>query len=55
MKYEIVSLRVGTPGAEFVPADGVNVDALLEHGFVKRKTVSKAKAEAAPKIDPDKE
>jgi hypothetical protein len=41
--YKIVSPRVGTPGDEFVPVAGVNLDALLEHGFIievgKLKTV----------------
>jgi len=32
--YKIVSPRVGTPGDEFVPVAGVNLDALLEHGFI---------------------
>jgi hypothetical protein len=41
--YKIVSPRVGTPGDEFVPVAGVNIEALLEHGFIieveKPKTV----------------
>ena len=32
--YKIVSPRIGTPGDEFVPVAGVNLDALLEHGFI---------------------
>jgi hypothetical protein len=32
--YKIVSPRVGTPGDEFVPMAGVNIEALLEHGFI---------------------
>lgn len=35
MKYIIISELVGTPGHEFVPADGINVDALIEGGFIK--------------------
>jgi hypothetical protein len=41
--FKIVSPRVGTPGDEFVPMAGVNIEALLEHGFIievsKPKTV----------------
>ena len=33
--YVIVSPRVGTPGAPFVPPPGVNVDALIDGGFIK--------------------
>jgi hypothetical protein len=32
--YQIVSPRVGTPGDKFVPVAGVNIEALLEHGFI---------------------
>lgn len=34
MTYRIVSPRIGTPGDKFTPEDGVNVDALLEAGFI---------------------
>ena len=34
MKYKIVSERVGVVGDEFVPGDGINVEALLAHGFI---------------------
>lgn len=52
LKYEIVSPRVGKPGSVFVPTEGVNLDALLENGFIK---VSKPKKDADPKIGTDKE
>lgn len=42
-KYIIVSELVGTPGDEFIPEDGTNVDALLEGGFI--KTDAKPKKE----------
>ena len=46
MKYTIISELVGTPGDEFVPADGVNVEALVEGGFIKAEKPSiKEKAE----------
>jgi hypothetical protein len=32
--YKIVSPRVGTPGDEFVPVAGVNLDALIANGFI---------------------
>lgn len=35
MKYIIVSERIGTVGAEFVPGAGTNIEALLAHGFIK--------------------
>ena len=34
MTYRIVSPRIGNPGDKFTPEDGVNVDALLEGGFI---------------------
>ena len=45
IEYVIVSDRVGKPGAPFAPPEGVNVDALLEHGFITVKKTDK-KAEA---------
>jgi len=53
MKYVVVSPRVGEPGSVFEPAEGVNVDALLEGGFI--KAASKPKASDEPKISPEKE
>ena len=38
MKYKIVSPRVGTPGDKFEPEAGVNVEALLLHGFIVEDT-----------------
>jgi hypothetical protein len=32
--YKIVSPRIGTPGDEFVPVAGVNLDALIAGGFI---------------------
>jgi hypothetical protein len=34
MKYKIVSEKVGVVGEEFVPGDGINIEALLAHGFI---------------------
>lgn len=41
MKYVILSELVGTPGAEFVPEEGTNVEALIEGGFIKVESKSK--------------
>lgn len=43
MKYVIVSELVGTPGSEFHPEEGTNVEALIEGGFI--KVDSKTKSE----------
>jgi hypothetical protein len=32
--FKIVSPRIGTPGDEFTPDEGTNLDALIEHGFI---------------------
>jgi len=45
IEYVIVSERVGKPGAPFDPPEGVNVAALLEHGFI---TVKKTDKKAEP-------
>lgn len=46
MKYIIISDLVGTPGDVFVPAEGINIDALLEGGFIKaEKQQNKEKSE----------
>ena len=46
MKLVIVSELVGKPGDEFVPAEGINVEALIEGGFIKQeKASSKEKSE----------
>lgn len=45
MKLIIVSDLVGTPGEEFVPAEGINVEALLEGGFIKTEKPTKEKSE----------
>ena len=34
MTYKIISPRLGTPGDEFVPGEGVNIEALIAGGFV---------------------
>jgi len=34
MTYKIVSPRLGNPGDEFTPPEGVNIEALIAGGFV---------------------
>ena len=34
MAYKILSPRLGVPGDEWQPVEGVNVEALLAHGFI---------------------
>ena len=48
--YVVISPRVGTPGQPYEPTDGVNIDALIEGGFIstdKPKKSSKVKSEPA--------
>ena len=43
MAYTIISDLVGVPGDEFIPADGINIEALLFGGFIKSdKTPTKS-------------
>jgi hypothetical protein len=44
-KYVIESDKIGTVGDEFIPAEGINVEALLEGGFI--STASEPKS---PKV-----
>lgn len=47
MAYTIIAENVGTPGAEYVPAEGINIEALLDGGFIKsdKSTAKSAKTE----------
>jgi hypothetical protein len=53
--YKIVSPRIGTPGDEFVPVAGVNLDALLEHGFIIEVGKPKTAKPKGDNITTDKE
>ena len=33
--YTIISPRLGNPGDQFIPEEGVNIDALLDNGLHK--------------------
>ena len=54
MKYTILSPRIGTTGDEYEPVDGVNVDALIEGGFIEQSTVKALKG-AKTKTDTNEE
>ena len=56
MTWRIVSPRVGTPGALFVPKAGVNVEALERGGFIVRVEDDKDTAKTPPtrKVAPSK-
>jgi hypothetical protein len=48
--YTIISPRLGTPGDEFIPQDGVNIDALLDGGLISTDSVKKSsKVKPEPK------
>lgn len=44
-EYEIISERVGEPGTTYTPAEGINVDALVQFGFIKPKSRQTKKAQ----------
>jgi hypothetical protein len=49
-KYIIQSDKIGTIGDEFTPVDGINVDALLEGGFISTAGETKShKVKSEPK------
>jgi hypothetical protein len=49
MTYKIISPRVGTPGDEYVPRPGINVEALIESGAICVVEVSTPKPEKTAK------
>lgn len=38
MPYKIINPRLGTPGDEYAAADGINIAALVEGGFIEQST-----------------
>ena len=46
--YKIVSPRVGTPGEQYIPVEGVNVEALLAGGFIVKSKPKTAKTDNIP-------
>jgi hypothetical protein len=55
MAYKVNSERVGTIGAEYIPAEGVNVEALLAGGFIVEVAKSKPAKQETASIQDDKE
>ena len=53
--YVILSERVGTVGAKYTPADGVNVDALIAYGFIGQSSTTKPVKSAKTETDTDTE
>jgi hypothetical protein len=48
--YTIISPRLGTPGDPYIPAEGVNIDALLEGGLISTDSLKKSsKVKSEPK------
>jgi len=53
MAYVIASSRLGKVGDVFEPADGINVEALIEGGFI--KSTSKSTKSDKPSKEPNEE
>jgi hypothetical protein len=53
--YKIVSPRIGTPGDEFTPDEGTNIDALIEHSFIIEVGKPKTEKPKGDNITTDKE
>ena len=53
MAYVIASPRLGTVGDTYEPADGVNIEALIEGGFIK-STIKGSKSDK-PSKEPNEE
>jgi len=53
MAYVIISPRLGTVGDAYQPADGVNIEALIEGGFI--KSTSKSTKSDKPSTDTNEE
>jgi hypothetical protein len=52
VKYLINSPKVGTVGDEFVAAEGINIQALLDGGFIVEESTDKPKKSPTIKKDP---
>lgn len=55
MTYTIASRKVGVIGEPFIPADGINVAALLEGGFIVEQSTPKLKKPAKTSTDTNEE
>jgi hypothetical protein len=52
MAYTIIAENVGTPGEKYIPADGINIEALLDGGFIKS---DKAPTKSAKTVETSEE
>jgi hypothetical protein len=51
--YVILSERIGTVGAKYTPAKGVNIEALIAYGFIGESSTTKAPKSAKTDTDTD--
>jgi hypothetical protein len=54
MSFFIASEKLGNIGEPFIPKDGINLDALLDGGFIVRAEVSTTEEEKPAKTKPKK-
>ena len=54
MSFIIASERLGKIGELYAPKDGINIDALLDGGFIVRAEVSTTEEEKPAKTKPKK-
>ena len=52
MKYIINSAKVGTVGDEFIPVQGINIQALIEGGFIVEQSTDTVKKSSTIKKEP---
>ena len=52
MKYIINSTKVGTVGNEFIPVQGINIQALIDGGFIVEESTDKPKKSPTIKKEP---
>ena len=52
MAYTIIAENVGTPGEEYIPVEGINIEALVEGGFIKS---DKAPSKSAKTVETSEE
>jgi hypothetical protein len=55
MIYTIASSKLGIVGDPFIPAEGINVAALLSGGFIVEQSTPKTKKSAKTNTEPNEE
>ena len=55
MTYTIASSKLGVIGEPFIPADGINVAAILSGGFIVEQSTPKPKKPAKTSTDTNEE